>query len=137
LPPGSGYYSATKAALEGLSKSLRKEVEPLGLGVVVVEPGAFRTEFAGRSITESSTVIHDYSTTAGKRRKQHDTAHGSQPGDPARAARALITAVTSDEPPALLFLGSDAVRTAAAGLQDRQAELERWRDLSTSTDRPD
>jgi hypothetical protein len=105
--------------------------------VVVVEPGAFRTEFAGRSITESRTVIDDYAPTAGKRRKEHDTTHGTQPGDPARAARALITAVSSDEPPALLLLGSDAVRTATAGLQDRQAELERWRDLSTSTDRSD
>jgi NAD(P)-dependent dehydrogenase (short-subunit alcohol dehydrogenase family) len=133
-PPGSGYYSATKAALEGLSNSLRKEVEPLGLRVVVVEPGAFRTDFSGRSITESGTVIDDYAATAGRRRRQHDTTHGTQPGDPAKAAEALITAVTSDEPQALLLLGSDAVSATAAVLEDRQAELERWRDLSTSTD---
>lgn len=133
-PPGSGYYSATKAALEGLSGSLRREVEPLGLRVVVVEPGAFRTDFSGRSIGESATVIDDYADTAGKRRKAHDTTDGTQPGDPAKAAEALITAVTSDQPPALLLLGNDAVGAAADVLQDRQAELERWRELSTSTD---
>jgi NAD(P)-dependent dehydrogenase (short-subunit alcohol dehydrogenase family) len=133
-PPGSGYYAASKAALEGLSGSLRREVEPLGLRVVVVEPGGFRTDFAGRSIDESATVIDDYAETAGKRRRQHDRTHGTQPGDPAKAASALITAVTSDSPPALLLLGTDAVRAAGAVLEERRAELERWRELSTSTD---
>jgi NAD(P)-dependent dehydrogenase (short-subunit alcohol dehydrogenase family) len=136
-PPGSGYYSAAKAALESLSGSLRREVEPLGLRVIVVEPGAFRTDFSGRSLTESATVIDDYADTAGKRRKQYDTTDGTQPGDPVKAAEALITAVTSDQPPALLLLGNDAVNTATAILQHRQAELERWRELSTSTDLPD
>jgi len=136
-PPGSGYYSASKAALEGLSGSLRKEVEPLGLRVVVVEPGAFRTDFSGRSITESATVIDDYAETAGKRRKQFDTTHGTQPGDPAKAAEALITAVTSDQPPAFLLLGNDAVHAVTAVLEDLQAEIERWRELSTSTDLTD
>jgi len=133
-PPGSGYYSASKAALEGLSGSLRREVEPLGLRVVVVEPGAFRTDFSGRSIAESATPIADYADTAGKRRKATDTTHGTQPGDPVKAAEAMITAVTADQPPALLLLGNDAVNAAAAVLTDRQAELERWRELSTSTD---
>lgn len=86
-PPGSGYYSATKAALEGLSASLRREVEPLGLRVVVVEPGAFRTDFSGRSITESSTVIDDYADTAGKRRKRHDRTDGTNPGTRRRPRR--------------------------------------------------
>jgi NAD(P)-dependent dehydrogenase (short-subunit alcohol dehydrogenase family) len=92
-PPGSGYYSATKAALEGMSGSLRRELQPLGITVTAVEPGAFRTDFAGRSLTQSTTVIDDYADTAGKRRKEHDTVHGTQPGDPAKAAQALITAV--------------------------------------------
>src|SRR5918912_3028218 len=85
-PPGSGYYAASKAALEAMSSSLRKELDPLGITVMVVEPGGFRTDFAGRSLTQSAEAIADYAETAGKRRKEHDTAHGTQPGDPARAA---------------------------------------------------
>ena len=135
-PPGSGYYSATKAALEGLSGSLRKELQPLGIAVITVEPGGFRTDFAGRSLTQSATVIDDYAETAGKRRKEHDTSHGTQPGDPANAAQAIITAVESAEPPSLLMLGTDAL-TAIIGVLDAQrAEVEKWRPLSTSTDYP-
>ena len=133
-PPGSGYYAATKAALEGLSGSLRKELEPLGITVTAVEPGGFRTDFAGRSLTESATVIDDYADTAGKRRKVHDTAHGNQPGDPAKAAEALITAVGSGRSPALLLLGTDAVTAVSGVLDGQQAELQAWRELSTSTD---
>jgi len=133
-PPGSGYYSAAKAALEGMSGSLRKELQPLGITVTAVEPGAFRTDFAGRSLTQSATVIDDYADTAGKRRKEHDTVHGTQPGDPAKAAQALITAVRSGEPPALLLLGIDAVMATTAILDTQRAELETWRRLSTSTD---
>jgi len=133
-PPGSGYYSAAKAALEGMSGSLRKELQPLGITVTAVEPGAFRTDFAGRSLTQSATVIDDYADTAGKRRKEHDTVHGTQPGDPAKAAQALITAVRSGEPPALLLLGTDAVMATTALLDTQRAELETWRRLSTSTD---
>lgn len=86
-PAGSGYYSATKAALEGLSGSLHKELRPLGISVTAIEPGAFRTDFAGRSLTQSATAIPDYAETAGKRRKENDTVHGTQPGDPARQPR--------------------------------------------------
>ena len=133
-PAGSGYYSASKSALEGMSGSLRKELAPLGISVTVVEPGAFRTEFAGRSLQQSATVIADYADTAGKRRKEVDTAHGTQPGDPARAARAIITAVEADEPPALLMLGPDAL-SAVRGVIDAQlAELATWEDTSLSTD---
>ncbi|KUL25863.1 oxidoreductase [Actinoplanes awajinensis] len=133
-PPGSGYYSATKAALEGMSGSLRKELAPLGITVTAVEPGAFRTDFAGRSLTQSATVIDDYAETAGKRRKEHDTVHGTQPGDPAKAAQALITAVDSGRAPELLLLGSDAVTVIGRTLDDQRAELQTWRDLSAGTD---
>jgi NAD(P)-dependent dehydrogenase (short-subunit alcohol dehydrogenase family) len=109
MPMGSGYYAASKAALEGMSGALYAELKPLGISVTVVEPGAVRTDFAGRSLTQSSTVIDDYAETAGKRRKEHDTAHGTQPGDP--AASAIISAVESDEPPAFLLLGTDALTT--------------------------
>ncbi len=71
-PVGSGYYSAAKAALEGLSDALRGELAPLDISVTIVEPGAVRTDFAGRSLTQSATIIDDYADTAGKRRKEHD-----------------------------------------------------------------
>jgi NAD(P)-dependent dehydrogenase (short-subunit alcohol dehydrogenase family) len=133
-PEGSGYYSATKAALEGISGSLRKELALLGISVTVVEPGGFRTDFAGRSLNQSSTVIDDYAGTAGKRRKENDTVHGTQKGDPARAAQALITAVESSEPPAFLLLGSDALGTFRRIAGERRAEIEAWEKLSASTD---
>jgi NAD(P)-dependent dehydrogenase (short-subunit alcohol dehydrogenase family) len=132
-PAGSGYYSATKAALEGLSGSLQKEVQPLGINVTVVEPGAFRTDFAGRSLTQSATAIGDYAETAGKRRKEHDTVHGSQSGDPAKAAEAIMAIVESPNPPFLAVLGKDACDAFAAVAQAERAELDQWRDLSLST----
>jgi NAD(P)-dependent dehydrogenase (short-subunit alcohol dehydrogenase family) len=132
-PPGSGYYAASKAALEAVSSSLRKEAEPLGINVIVVEPGGFRTDFAGRSLTQSATPIGDYAGTAGQRRKENDNAHGTQPGDPARAASAIIQAVTAPQPPAFLLLGADAVATATEVLDAWRAEIDQWRELSTST----
>ncbi len=122
--PGSGYYSATKFALEGLSEGLRKEVEPLGIRVLLVEPGAFRTDFAGRSLRQSAVPIDDYAATAGVRRKEHDHSSGAQPGDPDRAAQAIIAAVEGPEPPFRLVLGSDAVDLVRAALLARLAELD-------------
>jgi NAD(P)-dependent dehydrogenase (short-subunit alcohol dehydrogenase family) len=132
-PAGSGYYAATKAALEGLSGSLYKELEPLGIHVTAIEPGAFRTDFAGRSLTQSSTPIPDYAETAGKRRKEHDTVHGTQPGDPVKAAEAIISVVESPNPPSLLVLGQDAFGAFAAVADHQRAELDAWRELSVST----
>ena len=108
-PVASGYYAAAKAAIEGISGALRGELAPLGISVTIVEPGAFRTDFAGRSLVESATMIDDYADTAGKRRKKNDTMHGNQAGDPAKAGAAIITAVESSEPPAFLLLGPDAL----------------------------
>lgn len=133
-PPGSGFYAATKAALEAMTSSLRKELAPLGITAMSVEPGGFRTDFAGRSLTQSAEPIADYAETAGPRRKENDTAHGRQPGDPARAAEAIITVVGSAEPPLLLLLGTDAVTSFGTVLDAQRAELEAWRELSTSTD---
>ena len=98
-PEGSGYYAAVKAAVEALTLSLRKEVAPLGIRAITVEPGAFRTDFAGRSLTQATEPIADYADTAGKRRKEHDTVHGTQNGDPAKAAAALISVVESEDTP--------------------------------------
>ena len=133
-PAGSGYYSATKAALEGLSGSLHKELQPLGINVTVVEPGAFRTDFAGRSLTQSTKPIEDYAETAGKRRKENDTVHGTQPGDPAKAAEAILAVAESPNPPSLLVLGNDAFGAFAAVAEAERTELDTWRDLSLSTD---
>jgi NAD(P)-dependent dehydrogenase (short-subunit alcohol dehydrogenase family) len=134
MPAGSGYYAASKAALEAMSGALHAELKPLGISATVVEPGAFRTDFAGRSLTQSSTVIGDYAETAGKRRKEHDTVHGTQPGDPAKAAQAIISAVESDEPPAFLLLGTDALNTFRRLAEARLDSIKRWEHLSTSTD---
>ena len=132
-PPGSGYYAASKAALEGLSGSLRKELTPLGISVTAVEPGAFRTDFSGRSLAQSGTVIADYAGTAGRRRKEHDTQHGTQPGDPAKAAQAIVTAVESAEPPALLLLGQDALATYHQVAEAQLAEVRAWEKVSAAT----
>ena len=134
MPVGSGYYAASKAALEGMSGALHGELKPLGISVTVVEPGAFRTDFAGRSLTQSSTVIDDYAETAGKRRKEHDTMHGTQPGDPAKAAQAIIAAAESDEPPAFLLLGKDALSTYRRLAEARLDTINKWEHLTTSTD---
>ena len=123
-----------KAALEARSGALHGELKPLGISVTVVEPGAFRTDFAGRSLTLSSTVIDDYAETAGKRRKEHDTVHGTQPGDPAKAAKAIIAAVEPDEPPAFLLLGNDALSTYRRLVAARLDSIEAWEYLTTSTD---
>jgi NAD(P)-dependent dehydrogenase (short-subunit alcohol dehydrogenase family) len=133
-PEGSGYYSAVKAAIEALTLSLRKEVAPLGITAMVVEPGGFRTDFAGRSLTQSAEPIADYADTAGKRRKEHDTVQGTQPGDPAKAATALIQAVESDSPPYMLLLGNDASNGFRAALDALRAEVDTWETLSRSTD---
>ena len=133
-PPGSGYYSATKAALEAMTSALRKEIQPLGLTAMAVEPGAFRTDFAGRSLTQSAEAIADYADTAGKRRKENDTVHGTQPGDPARAAGALVDVVSSGKAPELLVLGSDALDGFRSVMDGQRAEVEAWEHVSTSTD---
>jgi NAD(P)-dependent dehydrogenase (short-subunit alcohol dehydrogenase family) len=132
-PVGSGYYAAAKAAIEGLSGSLRGELAPLGISVTVVEPGAFRTDFAGRSLVESATFIDDYAETAGKRRKANDTMHGNQAGDPAKAGNAIIEAVESPEPPAFLLLGPDALALYRYTTDARASEIGKWEQLSGGT----
>jgi NAD(P)-dependent dehydrogenase (short-subunit alcohol dehydrogenase family) len=132
-PVGSGYYAAAKAAIEGMSGALRGELAPLGISVTVVEPGAFRTDFAGRSLVQSPAVIDDYAATAGQRRKENDTMHGNQAGDPAKAATAIITAVESGEPPAFLLLGPDALAIYRHVAERRAGEIAKWEQLTSST----
>ncbi|WP_138444743.1 oxidoreductase [Sinomonas susongensis] len=132
-PPGSGYYAASKAALEGLSGSAQKELEPLGITVTVVEPGGFRTDFAGRSLAQSAEPIGDYAETAGKRRKERDTAHGNQPGDPVKAAEAIIAAIEAEKVPHFLLLGQDALAGYRAVAEAQAADVEAWETVSSGT----
>jgi NAD(P)-dependent dehydrogenase (short-subunit alcohol dehydrogenase family) len=132
-PAGSGYYSATKAALEGASGSLRWELAPLGISVTVVEPGAFRTDFAGRSLTQSAEAIDAYAETAGQRRIERGTGHGTQAGDPAKAAQAIITAVEAPDTPFLLMLGEDALNGFRYVSDAQSAEVEKWQALTVGT----
>jgi NAD(P)-dependent dehydrogenase (short-subunit alcohol dehydrogenase family) len=132
-PVGSGYYAAAKAAIEGMSGALRGELAPLGISVTTVEPGAFRTDFAGRSLVQSATLIDDYAATAGKRRKENDTMHGNQAGDPAKAALAIITAVESSQPPAFLLLGPDALALYRYTVDTRSVEVADWEELTSNT----
>jgi NAD(P)-dependent dehydrogenase (short-subunit alcohol dehydrogenase family) len=132
-PVGSGYYSAAKAAIEGMSGALRGELAPLGISVTVVEPGAFRTDFAGRSLVQSATVIDDYAGTAGQRRKENDTMDGNQAGDPTKAASAIIAAVESTEPPGFLLLGPDALSLYRYVADARAEEIAKWEQTTTGT----
>lgn len=132
-PVGSGYYSAVKAAIEGMSGSLRGELAPLGISVTVVEPGGFRTDFSGRSLTQSASAIADYADTAGKRRKENDTLDGTQPGDPAKAAQAIITAVEAEKSPAFLLLGTDALAGYRQAAAARAAEIDEWEPVTVDT----
>jgi NAD(P)-dependent dehydrogenase (short-subunit alcohol dehydrogenase family) len=132
-PVGSGYYSAAKAAVEGMSGALRGELAPLGISVTVVEPGAFRTDFAGRSLVQSATVIDDYAGTAGQRRKENDTMDGNQAGDPAKAGAAIIAAVESSEPPGFLLLGPDALGLYRYVADARAEEIAKWERVTSGT----
>ena len=132
-PVGSGYYAAAKAAVEGLSGALHGELEPLGISVTVVEPGAFRTDFAGRSLVESPTRIDDYAATAGQRRKENDTMHGNQAGDPAKAGAVIVAAVESGDPPGFLLLGPDALAAYRYIADERAKEITKWEQLTTGT----
>jgi NAD(P)-dependent dehydrogenase (short-subunit alcohol dehydrogenase family) len=110
--PGSGYYAATKFAVEGLSDSLAQEVEPLGIRVLAVEPGPFRTDWAGRSLKQSPNFISDYETSAGKRRRDTAGNSGTQPGDPAAAVEAVISAVQSPARPGIWSSAASASRAS-------------------------
>ena len=134
--PSLGYYNATKFAVEGLSGALEKEVEPLGIKVMVVEPSGFRTDWAGRSADESKNQIKDYAATAGEARKHLRDISGKQAGDPVRAARAIIDAVESGSPPHHLLLGNQAYEGATAKLKELQQEFKAGEKIARGADYP-
>jgi NAD(P)-dependent dehydrogenase (short-subunit alcohol dehydrogenase family) len=132
-PPGFGAYCSAKFALEAISESLAAEVAPLGIRVLIVEPGAFRTEFGASRMHRSGTVIDDYIQTVGSTRAAVDAMDGSQPGDPNRAAAAIIEMVNVTRAPLRLALGDDAVDSIRAKHEQLRAELQEWESLSRST----
>jgi NAD(P)-dependent dehydrogenase (short-subunit alcohol dehydrogenase family) len=132
-PPGRAAYAAAKWGVEGFSEVLAKEMGPLGIKVTIVEPGAFRTDFAGASTTILDSRP-EYDSTVGalaRYQREHD---GAQAGDPARAAAVLLHLVSLAEPPLRLLLGSDAVHAAEKNDLARLEADRMWRDLSVSTD---
>jgi len=134
--PALGYYSATKFAVEGLSEALWQEVEPLGLKVLVVEPSGFRTDWAGRSAEESAHQIGAYADTAGRARSQVKASSGRQPGDPVRAAEAIVKAVESPHPPHHLLLGEDAFIGATEQLERLRRDFGAWESVTRGADFP-
>jgi NAD(P)-dependent dehydrogenase (short-subunit alcohol dehydrogenase family) len=135
--PGSGYYAASKHAVEGWSDALLAEVAPLGIGVTCVEPGPFRTDWAGRSLRQTPSVIADYADTAKARMESTKAYSGTQAGDPVRAGEAIIAAVQQDVAPRHLVLGRFGYDAVTAKLKERLAAIEAARDVSLNADFPD
>jgi NAD(P)-dependent dehydrogenase (short-subunit alcohol dehydrogenase family) len=134
--PGSGYYAASKHAVEGFSDALLAEVGPLGIKVTCVEPGPFRTDWAGRSLIQTPSHIDDYAETAAARMARTAQGSGHQPGDPARAAQAMIRITEAEQAPRHLVLGAFGVDAVANRLRAALAEIEAWREVSLGTDYP-
>ena len=132
---GAGFYSASKFALEGFSESLGDEVKPFGVRVLIVEPGPFRTEFFGGSMMGPASPMPEYPHTAAMR-ENSAKADGKQPGDPLRAAKAIVDTIAGDDPPTRLVLGADAFERAHGALTRRVADIERNRDQARAADFP-
>ena len=133
---GLGYYCATKFAVEALSGALGQEVKPLGINVIAVEPSGFRTDWAGRSANESPHQIADYAATAGVKISQVRAASGKQPGDPLLAAKAIIAAVKSPNPPCHMPLGNTSFDAGTAGLESLLKELRAGEAVARAADAP-
>ncbi|MEU5001601.1 oxidoreductase [Streptomyces sp. NPDC021622] len=129
---GFSAYSGTKFALEGISEALAQEVGPLGIKVLIVEPGAFRTSLFGNT-SAGAVEIPDYAETAGATRKMVAGGDGDQPGDPAKAAAAIIAALDADETPLRLPLGDDAVDAVVGHLDAVRAEIAAWEPVTRAT----
>lgn len=131
--PGISFYCGSKFALEGISEALGKEVAPFGVHVTALAPGQFRTDWAGRSMDRTSRSIGDYDAVMDPIRLARQAKSGHQPGDPDRAAQVVLQLIASDNPPARLFLGEDALALVDQKLKSMEAEIAAWDALSRST----
>jgi len=134
--PGFGLYNATKFAVEGLSEALAQEVKPLGIAVTIVEPGPFRTKFLGKAGGEAKARISDYDKTAGKMRAYFTEQDGKQPGDPQKAAEAIVKAVEAEHPPLHLLLGGSTIPRVKAKIDALQKDLAAWEATTLGADFP-
>ncbi|WP_414463531.1 oxidoreductase [Hyphomicrobium sp. DY-1] len=131
--PGISFYCGSKFALEGISESLGKEVASFGIRVTTLAPGQFRTDWAGRSMDRTPRSIADYDRVMDPIRTARQAKSGNQPGDPAKAAQALLAIVNAENPPTRLFLGDDALGLVEQKLKGMQTEISAWDALSRST----
>jgi NAD(P)-dependent dehydrogenase (short-subunit alcohol dehydrogenase family) len=131
--PGFGAYCATKFALEGLTETLHDEVAGFGVRTLIVEPGAFRTGLFRPTAAYESAAMDEYADVVGPTRDYVHDNHGAQPGDPAKAAAAILTVLDADDPPLRLVLGADAIGNIRERLDGVSAELARWEDVGRAT----
>jgi NAD(P)-dependent dehydrogenase (short-subunit alcohol dehydrogenase family) len=131
--PGFGAYCATKFALEGLTQALQDEVAPFGIRTLIVEPGAFRTGLFRPGAAYQSEAMAEYAATVGPTREYVTSNDGLQPGDPAKAAQAILTVLDADEPPLRLVLGADAIDSIRSRLDQVGEELRRWEGVGRET----
>ena len=134
--PALSFYHATKFAVDGMSESLSKEVAPLGIKVTIICPSGFRTDWAGRSANEAVNTIEDYASTAGTNRNTIRSYSGNQPGDPVRAAKAMIQVTETEHPPLRLLLGAAAVKGARRKLDELKKDYDAWEAVSVGADFP-
>jgi len=132
--PGISYYCASKFALEGISESLAKEVEPFGIKVMALAPGSFRTEWAGRSMVRANRHIADYDAVFDPIREARKAKSGLQAGAPDKAAQVLLELLELDEPPLHMLLGNDALKLVRSRTQDFIAQIDKWESISRTTD---
>ncbi|RBP08553.1 short-subunit dehydrogenase [Roseiarcus fermentans] len=131
--PGIAFYCGSKFALEGISEALGKELAGFGIRVTALAPGQFRTDWAGRSMQRTPRAIADYDAVMDPIRAARQAKSGKQPGDPAKAAQALLALVEAEDPPVRLFLGADALGLVEQKLETMKIELDAWDALSRST----
>ena len=132
--PGLGVYNASKFALEGMSEALALEIRPLGIHLTLIEPGPFRTKWAGASSRRAKKQISDYKDTAWRRIELVNELNGKQAGDPDKAARAILNIVASGKPPLRLALGSVALDSIREKIRFMEKELSQWESLSLDTE---
>jgi NAD(P)-dependent dehydrogenase (short-subunit alcohol dehydrogenase family) len=131
---GSGHYNATKFAVEGISEALAQEVAPFGIAVIIVEPGPFRTDFLGRSMSLAKKEMPEYAGTAGVFRTFRANNDGKQVGDPDKAVKVILKAVDAEKPPLHLPLGARAYALARTKIAEFTQDIDAWEEVAKATD---